>query len=410
MIPQQAVILCGGYGTRLGSLTANTPKPLLMVGDTPFLRILIEELVRQDIKEILLLAAFEAEQIEEFAKSLRGQLAKPVDLKVIREEKPAGTAGALAQAASEIANRFFLLNGDSWFDILIADVARIEQQDSHALGGLALRKVQNGERYGTVKLTGEHIVDFCERGQNSGPALINGGVYCFNKAILDHLPYEGSLEADVLPGLAREGKLVGVERTGFFLDIGIPTDYEMAQDLVPQRRCRPAVIFDRDGVLNKDLGHVGTKDRLEWIEGAREAIRLVNEAGWFAFVATNQAGIAKGYYSLEDYYALRAYMHNAISEKGGHIDAEKFCPMHPDGIIAEYRGQSNRRKPNPGMLLELKDEWPIDWERSFMIGDKKTDIQAASSAGLSGILVEDGNTLKTVKDLLKNHGDDESQR
>ncbi|ARC87513.1 HAD-IIIA family hydrolase [Rhodovulum sp. MB263] len=408
-LPRQAVILCGGLGTRLGPLTAQCPKPLLPVGGMPFLAVLIAELARQGVERVLLLAAFAADRIEAFARDLPVSLPRPVGIEVAREARPAGTSGALWQARDRLDERFLMLNGDSWFDILLADLAAAQAARPGLLGALALRRVAEAGRYGTVRLEDGRLSAFAPRGAETtvpetSPALINGGVYCFSRGIVAHLVEEGSLEAEVLPRLAAEGLLAGIERAGFFLDIGVPEDFEAAQRLVPAQRRRPAIVFDRDGVLNLDHGHVGHPDRLDWTEGAIAAVRRVNEAGWYAFVATNQAGIAKGYYTEADYLALRAHMHRELAAAGAHIDDERHCPTHPDGRVPALAMVSDRRKPGPGMLLELKERWPIDWARSAMIGDKDSDMQAARAAGLEGVLFTGGNLDRLVERLLRSRG------
>ncbi|OLS53053.1 HAD-IIIA family hydrolase [Rhodovulum sulfidophilum] len=407
-LPRQAAILCGGLGTRLGPLTAQCPKPLLPVGDMPFLSVLIAELARQGIERVLLLAAFEADRIEDFARDLPGRLPRPVGIEVAREARPAGTSGALWQARDRLEDRFLMLNGDSWFDILLADLAAAQAARPGLLGALALRRVPEADRYGTVRLEDGLLRAFeprgAGRGAKTGPALINGGVYCFSRGIVEHLVEDGSLEAEVLPRLAADGRLAGIERAGFFLDIGVPGDFEAAQSLVPAQRRRPAIVFDRDGVLNLDHGHVGHPDRLDWTEGAIAAVRRVNEAGWYAFVATNQAGIAKGYYSEADYLALRAQMYRDLAAAGAHIDDERHCPTHPDGTVPALAVSSDRRKPGPGMLLELKARWPVDWSRSAMIGDKDSDMRAAAAAGLDGILFTGGNLDLLVEQVLQSRG------
>lgn len=403
MIPRQAVILCGGYGTRLGPLTASTPKPLLPVTGQPFLEILIEELARQGVREFILLAAFEADKIKAFAKTALKRLDLPISIEVEVEDTPAGTGGALRQAREQLAPRFLLLNGDSWFDILVADIAMAELRERDAVGALALRRVWDGGRYGVVDVSGETVTGFRERGDPKAPALINGGVYCFKKEVVDSLSTTGSLERDGLPKLAADGRLIGVEKEGFFLDIGVPEAFEAAQTMVPQQRRRPAVIFDRDGVLNIDHGHVGQIDRFDWTPQAVAAIRAVNEAGWLAFIATNQAGIGKGFYTEEDYFLLREHMRRDLALQGAHIDDERYCPTHPEAVLREFKMVSDRRKPGPGMLKELRERWSLDWDRSVMIGDKATDMEAADAAGVSSLHFKGGDLSAVVKRWIASH-------
>jgi D,D-heptose 1,7-bisphosphate phosphatase len=395
--PRQAAILCGGLGTRLGALTAATPKPLLAVAGRPFVEILIEEAVRQGVRDVVLLAGFAAPEIHRFADGLPDRLELDFRIRVSVEPHRAGTGGALFHAERLLAERFFLLNGDSWFDIPLAELAAAQGE---AIGALSLRRLADTDRYGIVELMGRRIGAFGPARSASGAGLTNAGVYVFDRAILSHLTADCSLENDVLPELAASRNLVGFEREGYFLDIGIPADFERAQDEVPRHRIRGAVFFDRDGVLNINHGHVGTVDRFDWIDGAREAVRRVNRAGLYAFVVTNQAGIGKGYYTEADYRAVRAHMAEELTAVGAHLDDERFCPDHPEAVVAAHRRHSDWRKPGPGMLRDLMRRWPVDPARSFMVGDKPSDMEAARAAGIPGHLFEGGNLDAFIRERL----------
>jgi D-glycero-D-manno-heptose 1,7-bisphosphate phosphatase len=155
---------------------------------------------------------------------------------------------------------------------------------------------------------------------------------------------------------------------------------------------RPAAFLDRDGVLNRDSGYVHTPDQFEWIPGAREAVKHLNEAGYFTFVVTNQAGVAHGYYDEASIHRLHEWMNAELRQAGARIDAFFHCPYHPEGKVEAYRRQSADRKPSPGMLLRARAEWPVDWSRSFLIGDRESDIAAAAAAGIPGHMFK-GNDL-----------------
>ncbi len=391
IFPRQAAILCGGLGTRLGTLTAATPKPLLHVAGRPFLEILIEEIVRQGVRDVVLLAGFQAAAIHSFADGLPQRLELDFTVSVSVEPHRAGTGGALFHAQNRLSDAFFLLNGDSWFDVPLAELAAALNAEPQAIGALSLRRLADTDRYGVVETAGPHITAFTPPRPGTGPGFTNAGLYVFRKALLQHLTPDCSLESDVLPNLASAGCLVGLARDGYFLDIGIPDDFDRAQSEIPERRFRGAVFFDRDGVLNVNHGHVGTIARFDWMIGAREAVLRVNKSGLFAFVVTNQAGIGKGLYSEADYRAVRGHMAEELAAIGAHLDDERFCPDHPDAVIETHRRHSDWRKPGPGMLLDLMRRWPVDPARSFMVGDNPSDMEAARNAGIAGHMFEGGD-------------------
>ena len=111
---------------------------------------------------------------------------------------------------------------------------------------------------------------------------------------------------------------------------------------------KPAVFFDRDGVLNEDRGYVFEISKLRWIDGAREAVKAANDAECFVFVVTNQSGVARGLYEESHVEALHRWMADDLAKIGAHIDAFEYCPFHPDALIERYRQVSHRRKPAPG--------------------------------------------------------------
>ncbi len=148
---------------------------------------------------------------------------------------------------------------------------------------------------------------------------------------------------------------------------------------------RPAAFLDRDGVLNVDHGYAYRPDQLDWVVGAQEAVRLLNEAGFVVVVVTNQSGIARGLYSQADLHAFHAHMQAVLKKQGAHVDAFYYCPHHPDGTVEGFAVHCNCRKPGTGMLEQTMREWPIDLSRSFLIGDRDGDMEAAAAFKIPGI-------------------------
>lgn len=379
----QAVILAGGKGERLGALAAGRAKPLLDAGGKPFIRYLLDNLRRFGFDEIVILAG-------PFAAAYREWLGDSAV--IVPEAPPAGTAGALALAAPHLGAEFLLLNGDSWFDFNWLDLAAA---GGDWLARVALRPVADVARYGAVTLSGARIDAFTEK-RATGAGLINGGVAWMKRAILDEIAAApSSLEHDVLPRLAARGLLAGAVYDGRFIDIGVPEDLARAARLMPEWERRPAAFLDRDGVINLDTGYVHRPEDFVWREGAQQAVKRLNDAGFFVFVVTNQAGIARGYYTEDDVVRLHGWINRELRRVGAHVDGFYFCPHHPDGI-GDYRIACACRKPAPGLLLQAIAEWPVELGRSFMVGDKDTDMEAAAAAGVAGTLIRDHDRLEPL--------------
>ncbi len=162
-----------------------------------------------------------------------------------------------------------------------------------------------------------------------------------------------------------------------------------------------AIFFDRDGVLNEEVGYLWEIEKFKWIDGAREAVKFCNEHSILTVVVTNQGGIARGLYTIEDVENLHGFMQKSLAQIGAHLDAFYFCPHHPEGIVEKFSVACDCRKPKPGLILRACQDFKIDPSQAILFGDTDRDIQAAEAAGLhAGIFFNGGNLLDAIKNFL----------
>lgn len=159
----------------------------------------------------------------------------------------------------------------------------------------------------------------------------------------------------------------------------------------------PAVFLDRDGTINIEKNYLHSVQDWEWVPGAQAAIKLLRDSGYLIVVVSNQAGIARGYYTSADVITLHLHVREELLEAGAGVDAYYWCPHHPD-----FGSGCNCRKPAPGMLLQAVKDLNIDLAASWMVGDKAIDVQAGLAAGVNSLLVQTGYGEKDMQEVAAN--------
>ncbi len=393
---EQAVILAGGLGKRLGEKSLNCPKPMQLIDEKPFLDNIIWNLKRHDIKRIVLSVGYLSEKISHY---YRDGSSIDVEIIYVNEDSPAGTGGALKLCSDFLDEYFLLINGDTLFDINYHDLAKSFPKNK--LVHIALNFVQDVSRYGEVTTHNCEVISFKEKGE-SHPGYINSGVSIMNKKILDYIQsYPYSLEIDLFPNLISKKLISSKKYDSFFLDIGIPETLKAAEKLIPKWKKKSVLFLDRDGVVNFNYGYVHSLDNFELIPNALETIKLANDLGFLVIIITNQAGIARGFYSEEQFQDFSNEINNYLIKKGAHIDATYYCPHHPSAGIGKYKKDCECRKPKPGMIEKAIIDWEIEKENSFLIGDNESDIIAAKECGINGYLFSNKND--NLLEIFKNN-------
>ncbi|WP_407049802.1 HAD-IIIA family hydrolase [Methyloraptor flagellatus] len=383
---RQAVILVGGFGTRLRALGLDCPKPLAEIAGRPFVEHVIRHLARFGVSEIVLVAGYKGDMVRD---RYDGRTLFGAKLRVAIEAVPMGTGGALT-VVDGLDDVFLVSNGDSLFDADLVGFLTKPLADCSA-GRVLLREIEDGSRYGAVSVGPDGlVVAFDEKREGSGRQLINAGVYVLRRdAVAATIRNEPtSIERDVFPTWVADRRLEAVQAQGYFIDIGLPETFEQAGRELLSVVTAPAAFLDRDGVINVDAdGYSHRPERLAFTPTAVEGIRQLNKAGFYVIVVTNQAGIAKGHYTEADMHDFHAEIQRRLMSQDAHIDAFYHCPYHPEGTVEVFREDHADRKPRPGMILRALADWPIRTEGSFLIGDRSSDLEAAAGAGLPGVLV-----------------------
>ncbi len=221
-------LLAGGFGTRLSSVVKDVPKPLAPIHGRPFLAYLLENYRRQGVNQFVFLVHHKADLMKAFVEqeSSKGVL-KGCDVKLIEEQQPMGTGGAVKAALSALTGveHFLVANADTW---LSAGIAELLNTNSPAIAAVWQ---ENTARYGSLKTEGSHIIQFIEKSPSAGAGWINAGLYRLHKDLFDNMP-EGpfSIENTLFPALLQQKALKFAAIDGDFIDIGIPEDYEKCKE------------------------------------------------------------------------------------------------------------------------------------------------------------------------------------
>lgn len=409
----QAVIMAGGKGTRLRSITNDEiPKPMAPIAGKPILQWQIECLRRSGVTDILLIIGYLGEKIEAYFGS-GADFGVRIDY--FREEQPLGTAGALAEVADRLEEDFLLVFGDTIFDISIprmmafhrekqAEATLFVHPNSHPFDSDIVLRDETQRVCGFLSKhdTRTDWYDNC----------VNAGFYIVNKRLCGRIVRgeKTDLEKQVLWPLARQcGAVYAYLSPEYIKDVGTPERItaaagELERGVVAARNLekkQKCVFLDRDGTVNQYRGLISTPEQLELEPCAAEAIRLLNRSGYLAVVVTNQPVVARGMCSVEDVENIHRKLSTLLGQEGAYLDGIVFCPHHPDKGYPEenpaYKIPCRCRKPDIGMLTACAERFNIDLAQSWMVGDTTVDLQTGLNAGTHTALVLTGEAGRDGK-------------
>jgi len=392
--PTQAVILAGGRGMRLRPLTDTRPKPMIEIHGKPFLEYLVEMLRDQGFDHILLLLGYLPEVIQNyFGDGSRWG----IEINYSVSAPDDGTAHRVKLVEQLLETYFLLMYCDNYWPMQIDKMwQRFVSANVPAM--ITVYSNLDGYSRDSVRIGQDGFVEVFDRTRTT-PNLrgIEISYAILNKSVVHLLPEDPTLlfEEVVYPGLVEQRKLLSYVTDHRYYSVGGHDRLPLTETFLARR---PAIMLDRDGVLNKkppQAHYVRNVDEFEWLPGAREALRLLKEADYRVLVVSNQAGVGRGVMTEADLIQVHERMKREAAEAGGRIDGVYWCSH-------DWDEGCTCRKPNPGMLFQAQREFSLDLSRTVFIGDDERDRQAADAAGCPSTLISEGQSLFDVTCRLLN--------
>jgi histidinol-phosphate phosphatase family protein len=409
----QVVILAGGLGTRLRTVTGDTPKALAAINGRPILGYQLEQIAHAGLRNVLMLTGYGGDQISDYCSdgSKWG-----LRIRCIQETASAGTAGAVLQAIAYLESRFMVLYGDTIFEI---DMARMETFHRSHSADVTLLVHPNDHPHDSDLIE----VDRDDRvrafhpcphaAQAILPNLVNAAMYIVERAALaalDGLPPRPDFARHVFPLLLERGAiLIGYRSPEYIKDAGTPARFEkVALDLLSGRvsqRClrnpSPAIFLDRDGTLIEARGHLRRPEDVTLLPGVANALARLNQSKYRTVLVTNQPVVARGECDEATLHRIHNRLESLLGARGAYLDALYVCPHHPDagfpGERIDLKISCLCRKPGIALLEQAQQDLNLDLSASWFIGDSTADIMVAQRGGMMSILVETGEAGRDGK-------------
>lgn len=411
----QAVIMAGGKGTRLASVTKDIPKPMVPICGKPLLEYQIENLKENGVKNIILIIGHLGNVIQEY---FGDGSSFGVDISYYYEDTPLGTAGSLSRIKELLEDSFFLVFGDLFININYerlfnfhiskkALMTLFVHPNSHPYDSDIVITDNNNKVIGWSYKKDVRTQDY----EN----LVNAGIYVIEKTAvgnIEKIQVENSnakvdLEKDLIMPFISSSEIYAYHSTEYVKDIGTPDrlrkvikDYLNGiceqRNLKHKQKC---IFLDRDGTINTYVGFLRNTEQVELEPRAAEAIRMINESEYLAIVITNQPVIARGECSYDELTHIHNRIYTLLGNEGAYIDGLYFCPHHPnkgfEGEIEDLKYDCDCRKPKIGMLKAAEHDYNVDLEKSWFIGDTTVDVQTGKNAGTHTIMLRSGDPQKS---------------
>ena len=421
----KTVIMAGGKGTRISSVASDIPKPMIPIDGIPVLEREINCLKQQGFDDIIITVSHLGNIIMDYfgdGSKISPATGRPFGVKIeyFFEKEPLGNAGALFKLKDKLKDDFLLLNADAIFDI---DFNRFVEFHKRNGKPVTLFTHPNSHPYdsGLIITDENHVVKEWLSKEDERPKYyknrVNAGLHVISPEVLklDINTPKIDLDRQILKEMTKRGLVAAYDSPEYVRDMGTPDRYyrvqkDFKEGIVQNKNLKQkqkAIFLDRDGTINKYKGFIRNVEDIELLPEVTEAIKKINNMGYLAIVVTNQPVIARGEVTIEQLEEMHNKIETLLGNEGAYIDGLYYCPHHPDkgydGEIPELKIKCNCRKPEPGMLLKASEDFNIDLEKSWMVGDSKNDIIAGKKAGCKTGVIDSNDIYADIdgKSLLE---------
>lgn len=415
----QAVIMAGGKGTRLASVTKNIPKPMVPIEGKPLLEYQIENLKENGVQNIILIIGHLGDVIKDY---FGDGTEFGIHISYYVEEIPLGTAGALAKIKDRLENTFFLIFGDLFININYNRFLKFHQEKKALITLFAHPNSHPYDSDIVITDNNDRVTGWSYKKDirtEDYKNLVNAGLYVLEKEVVDSICQiqmtkgedKVDLEKELIIPLISQSPVFAYHSTEYVKDIGTPdrltkvtADYIHGvcekRNLKHKQKC---IFLDRDGTVNKYVGFLKNTEQVELEPKAADAIRLINESEYLAVVITNQPVIARGETTFDELERIHNRLYTLLGKEGAYLDGLYYCPHHPDmgfeGEVAELKFNCECRKPKIGMLKQAEKDFNADLANSWFVGDTTMDVQTGINAGMRTIMLQTGDPQKGKFDV-----------
>lgn len=389
---KQAVIFAGGYGKRLAPFTDTNPKPMYPVAGKPYIEHLIEQIKNFEIYDVVILLGYLPEKVINY---LEDGSRYGMKIRYVVTDVECETERRILAAKDILEERFLMMYCDNYCPInynkLVDDffnndaliqITAYSNKDGYTKNNLVLGEYGQVEKYDKKRLS-ENLA-----GVDIGYAIVDKRVLGMTNDSNDNF------EAVVYPQVVEQGKMYATVTDHRYYSIGSYDRIKLTEEFFKNKKI---VFLDRDGTLNvrpPRACYVEKPEEFIWLEGAIDAVKLLNDFGYLVILISNQPGIARGRLTVEMLEKIHDKMKSDLRKAKAHIDKIYYCPHNWDEGC-------DCRKPKPGMLYEAQKEFSLNLSQSYLIGDDERDIEAGKSAGCRSIYVDENYTvLDAAKDIV----------